>query len=46
MTVAPLVAVLAVAAFGVGLTSVVAQVLVPYAASLAYDRPAAASSAR
>ena len=34
---APSVAVLAVAAFGVGLTSVVAQVLVPYAASLADD---------
>lgn len=34
---APSLAVLAVAAFGVGLTSVVAQILVPYAASLADD---------
>jgi predicted MFS family arabinose efflux permease len=37
MTVAPSAAVLAVAAFAVGLTSVVAQVLVPYAVSLADD---------
>ena len=37
MTAAPSVPVLAVAAFGIGLTSVVAQVLVPYAASLADD---------
>ena len=37
MAVAPSVAVLGVAAFGVGLTSVVAQVLVPYAVSLADD---------
>ncbi len=37
MAVAPSVAVLAVATFGVGLTSVVAQVLVPYAVSLADD---------
>ena len=37
MAAAPSVVVLAVAAFGIGLTSVVAQVLVPYAASLADD---------
>ena len=37
MSLAPSVGVLAVAAFGVGLTSVVAQVLVPYAVSLADD---------
>ena len=37
MAVAPSVTVLAVATFGVGLTSVVAQVLVPYAVSLADD---------
>ncbi|MBC7374203.1 MAG: MFS transporter [Frankiales bacterium] len=37
MALAPSLLVLAVAAFGVGLTSVVAQVLVPYAASLADD---------
>lgn len=37
MALAPTVQVLAVAAFGVGLTSVVAQVLVPYAVSLADD---------
>ena len=37
MAFAPSVAVLAVATFGVGLTSVVAQVLVPYAVSLADD---------
>ncbi|MCY7365888.1 MAG: MFS transporter [Frankiaceae bacterium] len=37
MTLAPSVGVLAVAAFAVGLTSVVAQVLVPYAVSLADD---------
>jgi predicted MFS family arabinose efflux permease len=37
MTLAPSAAVLAVAAFAVGLTSVVAQVLVPYAVSLASD---------
>ena len=37
MALAPSIVVLALAAFGVGLTSVVAQVLVPYAASLADD---------
>ncbi len=37
MALAPSVGVLAAAAFGVGLTSVVAQVLVPYAVSLADD---------
>lgn len=37
MALAPSVTVLAVAAFGVGLTSVVAQVLVPYAVGLADD---------
>jgi predicted MFS family arabinose efflux permease len=37
LALAPSVGVLAVAAFGVGLTSVVAQVLVPYAVSLADD---------
>jgi predicted MFS family arabinose efflux permease len=37
MALAPSLAVLAVATFGVGLTSVVAQVLVPYAVSLADD---------
>ena len=37
MALAPSLTVLAAAAFGVGLTSVVAQVLVPYAASLADD---------
>jgi len=37
MALAPSLAVLAVAAFSVGLTSVVAQILIPYAASLAED---------